>query len=348
MGATDFGIDEAVVKKSGAVSKEMQRELREATLRMVPSPDIKLSVDGHPLLLTLILQVYPLVVDVKLKQAYYPLTVGFNVTPKVRRGQDTLALMQEPWAQPAKWSHKDQRDFWNALFGALHNFGEALTPAEPPPVQEAVLTISAKLKVSVDPADPDRTNAAVETLLRQLGEAGQVVEMQHAWSQSIGGEKALGSLLAAVDGARASADKGVALERVVAALFNRVPGFTLRTNQRTETEEIDLVIVNGSDEPRWRHGTPLVLVECKNWSGKCGKNEIVQFRDKLENRSGQCRLGFLVSWGGFAETLTKDQLRNSKGDAVIVPLERKDLEEACASGDVLATLCRAWDAAVLT
>lgn len=107
-------------------------------------------------------------------------------------------------------------------------------------------------------------------------------------------------------------------------------------------------VVNGSDEPRWRHGTPLVLVEFKNWSGKCGKNEIVQFRDKLENRSGQCRLGFLVSWGGFAQTLTKDQLRNSKGDAVIVPLERKDLEEACASGDVLATLCRVWDAAVLT
>lgn len=347
MGATDFGIDESIIKKGGSIWK-MQRELQEATQRMVPSPDFQLSVNGHPLQLTLILQVYPLVVNLKRRNAYYPLTVGFNVTPKVERGQNALALMQEPWAQPAKWSRQDQKEFWRVLFEALHKLGEELKPAKAPPVKEAVLTISAKLKVTVDPSDPAGTNAAVEKLMRQLGKTGQVVEMQHAWNGNSATGENLTSLLISADTAHTAAEKGVALERLMVALFQCVPGFTVRVNQRTETEEIDLAIINGSNEPRWRDGTPLILVECKNWSGKCGKNEIVQFRDKLGNRSGQCRLGFLVSWGGFAETLTKDLLRNSKGDAVIVPLERKDVEQACANGDVLAVLRRAWEATVLT
>lgn len=53
---------------------------------------------------------------------------------------------------------------------------------------------------------------------------------------------------------------------------------------RTETEEIDISTLNSSDDPRLLREGALVLAECKNWSGRCGKNEFVVFRAKLENR----------------------------------------------------------------
>jgi len=348
MGATDFSLDEAVVRKAGRLPKKAQLDLKAATRRMVPSPNLRIAINGHPLILTLILQAHPLVIDVDQKRSYYPITVGFNLVPKASRGQNVLALMEEPWAQLARWARKDKDDFWTALFGVIHRWGEELKPAKPAPVEEAVLTISAKLKVSVNPANHAGTNATIDKLLRQLREAGHVIEMQHAWSQAAGSVANFAPLLAAVNSAQGSTDKGKALETLVSSLFANVDGFSIQPNQRTDTEEIDLVVVNGSNEPRWRNGTPLILVECKNWSARCGKNEVVQFRDKLTNRYGQCRLGFLVSWGGFADTVTKDLLRNSKEQALIVPLDRKNLEEACLSGEVLPTLCRAWDAAVLT
>jgi len=48
MGATDFGLDEAMVKKCGRLPKKALRELQAATRRMVPAPELKLSVNGHP------------------------------------------------------------------------------------------------------------------------------------------------------------------------------------------------------------------------------------------------------------------------------------------------------------
>jgi hypothetical protein len=348
MGATDFGIDETVVEQGGRLSKNAQRELQAATRRMVPAPKVEFMIDGHPITLTTILQVHPLVVDVGETKAYYPITVGFNLVPKARRGKNIMALMAEPWAQPAKWEKKDQDDFWSALFERIHAWGEELKPAKPAPVEEAVLTISAKLKIPFDPANKAGTHAAIDKIQRQLRKAGHVVEMQHAWSGAAAQKSNFTQLWKEVNAARNPAAKGKTLETLVAALFDSVEGFTVKKNQRTDSEEIDLVVVNGSHEARWRNGTPLILVECKNWSEPCDKNALVQFRDKLMNRYGQCRLGFLVSWGGFACTVTKDVLRNSKADTLIVPLEMKHLKEACMSGEVSRVLCEAWDAAVLT
>jgi hypothetical protein len=85
---------------------------------------------------------------------------------------------------------------------------------------------------------------------------------------------------------------------------------------RTETEEIDISVVNDSAEPRLRGEGALILAECKNWTRKCGKNEFVVFHAKLENRSQRCTLGFLISWNGFKETVTKEMLRGSRDGKV--------------------------------
>lgn len=121
--------------------------------------------------------------------------------------------------------------------------------------------------------------------------------------------------------------KGKALEELLAAVFASIPGFTVsERNCHTATEEIDLVLRNASADPFWREMGSLILVEAKNWQAqRVGKNEYVQFYRKLENRSGHCRLGFLVCTERFAETLHQEALRDSKFPLRVVPIDGDDL-----------------------
>lgn len=45
------------------------------------------------------------------------------------------------------------------------------------------------------------------------------------------------------------------------------------------------------------------------------------FREKIENRNRRCSLGFLISWNGFAKTVTKELLRGTREGILIVLLE---------------------------
>jgi hypothetical protein len=112
-----------------------------------------------------------------------------------------------------------------------------------------------------------------------------------------------------------------------------VPGFTATGRVSTETEEIDIRIQNASEDEVWRRESALLIAECKNWSGKCGKDELVVFRGKIENRTGRVSEGFLISWNGFAETVTAEMLRGTREDLLIVPLTGEDLRGAVRDGD---------------
>lgn len=125
--------------------------------------------------------------------------------------------------------------------------------------------------------------------------------------------------------------KGRLLEELMHKFFSFVDGFEIIERLKTETEEIDLVILNKSAIPIWQKESSLILVECKNWSSKCGKNELVIFKEKIANRKGRAKIGFFVSWNGFAGTFTKEDLRSSQGDILIVPVTGKDVVEAINS-----------------
>src|ERR1035437_10854794 len=99
-------------------------------------------------------------------------------------------------------------------------------------------------------------------------------------------------------------------------------------------------------EARLRREGALILAECKNWTGKCGKNEFVVFNSKLENRSQRCTLGFLISWNGFSETVTKEMLRGSREGDLIVPVEANDLRKAIRVGNVEDVLIECWERAI--
>ena len=123
--------------------------------------------------------------------------------------------------------------------------------------------------------------------------------------------------------------KGKALETFVGALFSSIEGFVeVGRNINTQTEEIDITFRNESHHPTWQKESSVVLVECKNWlSKRVGKNEFVLFKEKIENRAGRCRLGFLICVEEFAETVTKEMLRSSKSELLVVPIDGEKLRQ---------------------
>ncbi len=160
------------------------------------------------------------------------------------------------------------------------------------------------------------------------------------------GSESLDTLVEVVETARSSDDKGRTLEELCSRLLSSIPGFTVTGRVRTETEEIDISVLNGSDNPRLKREAAIILAECKNWMSKCGKDEFVLFREKIENRFQRCSLGLLISWNGFAGTVTKEMLRGSRENILIVPLAGDNIRRAVRNGNFASVLSECWDKAV--
>lgn len=160
------------------------------------------------------------------------------------------------------------------------------------------------------------------------------------------GTQSFDALVDSVTTARTADEKGRTLEELCSRLFLSVAGLTVTGRIRTATEEIDITVLNDSQEPRLRREGAVILAECKNWTGQCGKNEFVIFKEKLENRSRRSTIGFLISWNGFADTITKEMLRGSREETLVVPLSGDDIRAGVRDGDFEATLIRCWDRAV--
>lgn len=166
-------------------------------------------------------------------------------------------------------------------------------------------------------------------------------------TESVWGANSLNNLIIAVETSTSPNDKGKSLEELLVRLFSESKSFAINEIRlTTETEEIDIMVLNKSVDPRFMRESAILLVECKNWSGKCGKNEFVLFKEKIENRKSRCSLGFLISWNGFAETVTKEMLRGSREEALIIPLDGNDIKKAIYDNNFEEILANAWDRAI--
>jgi hypothetical protein len=163
-----------------------------------------------------------------------------------------------------------------------------------------------------------------------------------AQSMSGWGKLSLEKLVDQVDRQKTTDAKGRVLEELSSKLFATVPGFRVTGRFRTETEEIDLQILNGSRDPVWGKESALLLAECKNWSSKCGKNEFVLFKEKLGEGNRRCSCGFLISWNGFAKTVTKEMLRSSRSEMMIVLIDGTQLRRAVREKNFPDLLQRLW------
>jgi hypothetical protein len=295
----------------------------------------------------LIFQIHPLVLDVRRRDAHFPITIGFCFLRDA--DEVTVDMMDDPWLNPRRWTEKDRRALWHVVLSSLTDAREQMGPPPKREVREAILTVSARIQVTVP--NSSSTNTVVEEMMTAFKPTGQIITSDiqvHTVDENsvLGVTRILQTQLELVESCSTSQEKGEALEKLMASLFSSVPGFRVKNRVRTETEEIDLTILNNGTETRWRNEGPLMLAECKNCSSKCGKNELVQFKEKILNRRGRCSLGFLVSWNGFAETFKIEILRGSRENIIIIPLDGEQIRRSVLENSFFAMLCTAWDTAV--
>ncbi|NMO04862.1 restriction endonuclease [Gordonia sp. TBRC 11910] len=135
--------------------------------------------------------------------------------------------------------------------------------------------------------------------------------------------------IARVETAPDAHSKGKSLEDLVATLFVSLGGFeVVKRNYRTATEEIDIVLKNVSNTPSWKHRSPFIEIECKNWSTPAPRPELDSLRTKVENRAGQCGIGVFVSWSGFTQDFENELLRLSRENYVIVVIDGEGIKRS--------------------
>jgi hypothetical protein len=145
---------------------------------------------------------------------------------------------------------------------------------------------------------------------------------------------AVSELITQVDNAHIPAEKGSALEALMEVLFSQVPGLVVSDRDlHTKTEELDLVVLNGSQDPVFSKDKSIILVECKNWTEKVGRPEFSGLEIKMHNRYNRCNLAFFISWSGFTEKAWRETLRLSRGGYVIVCLSGADIRRAALAGN---------------
>lgn len=185
-------------------------------------------------------------------------------------------------------------------------------------------------------------NGAFEALLRaKVRNALEVATERRAAARSP--EELVRGLRARWDRARAETDrnrKGKLLEELVKDLFRATPGFEhVKTRLSNESEEIDVVIENRSDDPLWRNdGTQYLLAECKNWSSHCDASEFRNFHSKLTGKYKRARTGFFIAPGGFTSGFFQEKARRTENEVLVIPINAEALERWIDADDKLAVL----------
>ena len=128
--------------------------------------------------------------------------------------------------------------------------------------------------------------------------------------------------------------RGDALESLVDALV-RTEEPELRIvekNFRTAAEEIDLLLSNSLSDPFWiALGSPLILVECKNWTAKVGVSELRIFESKITDRGALCKVGIFVSMSGFTKPFLERLQSFQSTGGVIFAIDGSELHTLVTS-----------------
>jgi hypothetical protein len=131
-----------------------------------------------------------------------------------------------------------------------------------------------------------------------------------------------------------SHEKGRSLEELMRVIFATPIGFeVISTRYSTGDEEIDLIVKNNIDRPFWSAlDSPLIFVECKNWTSAVGPSEVRDFEGKMRNHVHLARLGFFVAPGGFTKGARTEQQRAGRSEYVLVFIDARDLVEYADAG----------------
>jgi len=124
-------------------------------------------------------------------------------------------------------------------------------------------------------------------------------------------------------------EKGRLLEVLLSLLMEQDENFDVaEKNVRTKSEEIDILIENlGRTGFYLQLRSPLILLECRNWTSKIGAKDIRDFAQKIQNRPKVlCNVGILITTSKLTRDANAELVGYRGKDFLIVVLEGKDIE----------------------
>lgn len=317
---------------------KMQLAKVKPPLVMIPMPAGKEGTD-----VAVIFEVHPLVINFDTKKAYFPLTIGLTIFTEPVNIQDNPS---PGWVQFATWTQEEKENLWESLYAAIAQQLREMGPAKPAAIEKAVVVVNATMQM--EQAAGESVDDLRKRALKELEEVGTILRFDSHLQLGLqaGPELKALSALETVEAAKTNEEKGQSLEALMRILFESIEGLSVSKRAKTQTEEIDLFIVNLGDVPMFRHEGNVILVECKNQKQKSGKEDFVLFRSKMENRGERCTLGFLISWNGFASTFTREMLRSSKEKLLVVPINGEQIKAAVEINKFQECLQECWKKAL--
>ena len=137
--------------------------------------------------------------------------------------------------------------------------------------------------------------------------------------------------------------KGALLEDLMVGLLRAVGGFREVTARRSnDIEELDVVAF--AADVCWHRQSPLWLLECKNWSGPVGRDELDVLVGKMARRHELCKIGIMVAWSGVSRPFARTAARQ---DWILCVVDREDLQALVGAPDRAAVLQKWVDRATL-
>src|SRR5262249_2591072 len=142
-------------------------------------------------------------------------------------------------------------------------------------------------------------------------------------------------LLTACDQAATANAKGIALEDLMDAMFGSEDGLAVAGRRvSTDDEEMDLVLMNNVNRPFWLAlNSPLLFVECRNWTKRVATKDVRDFEIKLQNHGVLVKVGVFVSINGFTSEVASELKRMSRSNYHVVMIERNDIVAYLNSND---------------
>ena len=121
--------------------------------------------------------------------------------------------------------------------------------------------------------------------------------------------------------------KGVTLEVLTAVLLSQVDGFEVRSRGvSNRTQQMDVMVHNRNTAGALGR-SEIVIAEAKNWNHPPGTTEYYALYRKIETKFGRSRLGYFVTIDRFTRGVELERLRDSKGEILVVPLDKRYLPE---------------------
>ena len=206
--------------------------------------------------------------------------------------------------------------------------------------QDDVVTFLGEIDADVMIVDPDEDSTTLEvdhilTVLSDMSvpvsDTTRAMLAHQAWDRRSAGNSYI---------------KGRRFEGLVAFLLSQTIDFkVVERNLKSRTDEIDIVVqIQKHSDRCWQlEGSPLVLIEAKNWERPVDQEVVSVFHTKLTTKRQMARIGLLFSSNSFTSAATMQELKFAQDRSVIVMINGSQLVDWIDSNtpdDFLETLVR--------